>query len=262
MNADNQERAHRFLLAHLDDGTPFSKDQFRTASGWSNSAFSTYWSKRLKALVRRTQGRYSVAGTFERYRALGRFRRYMSQATAEAVSYDLSEYVSVVSYEFYLPLSHETTLRRTLDALFYDDIVTPRLKRINAARLEKHFPPAVLLGNETAIERARAFVNDKFRGYSVYHVNGRFRAAELATRTKATQLSQNGDSYLIDETTAVVRFIFPCRSQDESEAIQFVFHELFVRPIIDLISGEDEIWMIEGGVRSRAHVWSKTALRE
>ena len=74
----------------------------------------------------------------------------MSQTAAEAEGYDLTEYASVVTCEFYLPLSHETTLRRTLDALFYDDHY-PRLKRINGAALLKLFPPTMLLADETAV---------------------------------------------------------------------------------------------------------------
>jgi hypothetical protein len=40
--------------------------------------------------------------------------------------------------------------------------------------------------------------------------SGRFRTLNLMTMTEAARVEENGDRYLIDETTAIVRFIFPC----------------------------------------------------
>ena len=36
--------------------------------------------------------------------------------------------------------------------------------------------------------------------------------------------------YLIDETTAVTQFVFPC-AEDETEKVRFLFKELFVETI-------------------------------
>jgi len=41
-------------------------------------------------------------------------------------------------------------------------------------------------------------------------VNGRFRIQDLVSRVEAANSEAGGKPYLIDETTAIVRFIFPC----------------------------------------------------
>ena len=90
-----------------------------------------------------------------------------------------------------------------------------------------------------------------------------------------------GFDYLIDETTAIVRFIFPVgfpvknnnifgaeQFQEnlddsieneeiitESIRIRFLFKNLFVRKILDLVKGEDEIWMLESGIRNQLYIW-------
>jgi hypothetical protein len=252
----SQAQAHQFLLRHLENGTTFTRDEFRNATGWPPRTFRTYWSKRFTQVVERVGvGKYRVAGAFEKFRGVSAFRRYMSQATRERGVYALTKFPTVVTYEFYLPLAHEAALRRKLDALFYEDSVMPRLRRMNQDQLEALLPSQMLLDDLPTIERAREFVNRRFSGYSIYHVNGRFRADDLKTQTDAAESSSKGEPYLIDETTAVVRFIFPCGSESEADTTRLLFNELFVQPIIDVISGEDQIWMIEGGTGSRAHVW-------
>lgn len=63
-----------------------------------------------------------------------------------------------------------------------------------------------------------------------------------------------GRRYLVDETTAVTRFVFPC-NQDEGDKVRFLFKELFINPITEQVSGEDEIWVVESGTRNKVHVW-------
>jgi hypothetical protein len=75
------------------------------------------------------------------------------------------------------------------------------------------------------------------------------------------------EPYLIDETTAVVRFIIPCRSSRtthdgdfelgeleparaedvklEVQRIRTIFFELFVEALVPTIRGEKLIWMLE-----------------
>lgn len=97
--------------------------------------------------------------------------------------------------------------------------------------------------------------------------------------TEAATVEENGDRYLIDETTAIVRFIFPCGqpqklplglAQDfdvpepntddatgdaEADRIRWFFNALFVQSIVQVVNGEDEIWMVESGMRNRLHRW-------
>jgi hypothetical protein len=35
----------------------------------------------------------------------------------------------------------------------------------------------------------------------------------------------------------------------------FLVGVLFVQSIVQVVNGEDEIWMIEGGMRNRLHIW-------
>jgi hypothetical protein len=63
---------------------------------------------------------------------------------------------------------------------------------------------------------------------------------------------------LIDETTAVTRFIFPYQDDDELAKVKFLFQNLFIRSIIQLVNGEEQIWMIESGsAGNQLHVWER-----
>jgi hypothetical protein len=97
--------------------------------------------------------------------------------------------------------------------------------------------------------------------------------------TQAATVEESGDRYLIDETTAIVRFIFlcgkphrisPAPAQDfdipervsddhagvaEADQIRWFFNALFVQSIIQVVNGEAEIWMVESGMRNRLHIW-------
>lgn len=182
-NIDYQERAHRYLSARFKDLETFTKEEFQIATGWSESAFKTYWSKQLKWLLETTDSElYRVRGTFARYLNITDFRAHLSQVKGHANEYEYQEYEKVIVYEFYMPLAHEIALRMTLDSLFYEDVIIPRLKRIDAQSLTQHIPPEKLFGDAGAVDRARLFVDRKFGGYSIYHVSGRFRADSLCTQ--------------------------------------------------------------------------------
>jgi hypothetical protein len=83
----------------------------------------------------------------------------------------------------------------------------------------------------------------------------------------------------VDETTAIVRFIFPIGEEkiqkfnpsaayfdeinntdtrdytDEANTIRWFFYLLFVQSIVQVVNGEDEIWMVESGMKSKLHIW-------
>ena len=69
----------------------------------------------------------------------------------------------------------------------------------------------------------------------------------------AADLGRAIGRYLIDETTAIVRFIFPC--DEDEEAVRWFFNTLFVESIIQVVNGEAEIWMVESGMQNRLHIW-------
>ena len=72
-----------------------------------------------------------------------------------------------------------------------------------------------IYGHEQVVQLVHDFINNTIKGYSLYLVNGRYRADALAaSRTSAMQRAFASGRYLIDETTAVVRFILPFETKD------------------------------------------------
>jgi len=166
-------------------------------------------------------------------------------------AYAPTTYDHVVVLEFYLPLTQESALRRTLDSLFFEDALVPRLQQIGAGRLRQVFgaPDTDLL------DRVRRFIDQKFRGYSIYRVDGRFRSMPLTTLKGAAEIARTG-TYLSDETTAVCRFVFPCTG-DEPAKVRFLFDELFVAALTEKVKGEEEIWVVESGMRNQIRIWKR-----
>ena len=104
------------------------------------------------------------------------------------------------------------------------------------------------------------FIKDRLVGYSISHVDGRFRSDTLLTQDQAAALQKRGERYLVDETTAVTRFIFPYQEAGELAKIKFLFQTLFIRSIIQLVNGEEQIWMVESGSEgSQLHRWERLA---
>jgi hypothetical protein len=128
--------------------------------------------------------------------------------------------------------------------------------------------------------RVCEWIQERFGGYSISHVNGRFRADTLRTLSEAAQAQENLERYIVDETTAIVRFIFPCgtpvvrkpplspehfeafdpvpsgeHAAEEANRIRWFFGVLFVQSIVQVVNGEDEVWMVESGMQDRLHRW-------
>jgi hypothetical protein len=169
--------------------------------------------------------------------------------SSDPEAYEPATFEQVVVLEFYMPLTQEAALRRTLDSLFYEDAVLRRLHQIDPALLESMF------GGPSAITSARRFVDERFRGYSIYRVDGRFRSRALMTLKRAAEIASD-DTYLADETTAVCRFVFPCRDGDAAK-IRLLFDELFVAALTEQVKGEQEIWVIESGLRNQIRIWKR-----
>lgn len=259
MADDTTQRAlYAFLVEHLQTLEPFKKQDIQDITGWSHSALATYWSKQFKNFLEPVAGgQFRVRDRFRQFLDWRKFKNLVTQVKV-APSYAPTVYENFVTYEFYLPLAHENAMRTTLDSLFFEDIVLPRLKRIGAPKLLPFLPRGLFDPDPDTDERvysaAATFVADKFGGYSIYHVDGRFRAGDFTTQLQAMESQIKGQRYLIDETTAVVRFIFPCK-KDEAGVIQFMFENLFMNAITEQISGEDEVWVVETGLRNRVHKW-------
>lgn len=251
-----QRRAHEFLCARFRNQEPFTKEELRKAAGWTSKAFPTYWRKQFEALVKHVDAsHFRLRERFRLYLDWDKFHRYIvSQNRRISTEYSLTNYDAVVIYEFYMPLTHEGVLRETLDALFLKDEILPRLRQAGISEVEKEFGRHSGESDADLLERVCKFIAAKFGGYSIYHVHGRFRAAELETRDQVTDMGKRGQRYLIDETTAVTRFIFPCNAGEQTK-VRFLFRELFVRTITDLVN-EDQIWVVESGIKNSVQIWA------
>ena len=162
----------------------------------------------------------------------------------------------VLIYDFLMPLTHEAQLRTTLDALFFRDTLVDRLRTLRNDELEEVFPRAPEQGDWDHLEQVLDFIQERFVGYSMTHVNGRCRFGPLLSQDRVSEFERQGARYLMDETTAVTRFVFPYADDRELGRVRYLFGALFVRSMIELAHGEEQIWMIEIGPENRVHIWS------
>jgi len=251
---ENQRKVFEFLLDHFETKEPFSKQDLEGVTSWQGQTFGTYWSKQLRPFVIDVAGdKYRVSDGFGRYSTWEKFQPHVTQMRHVAsTDYQTLKFELVRIYEFFMPLTNEAYLRVALDALFYRDTVEARLKTIDASDLERVFPKRVSESAGEYTDRICEWISRRFGGYSIFHVSGRFRAQPLATRAA---VGLGASRYLIDETTAVTRFIFPCENDTEADQVEFFFTNLFVRAIIEVVNGEDEIWMVETGLKNQLHIW-------
>ncbi len=277
-----QKKAFVFLLKKFKSQEIFTKDEFQKATKWGDKTFKTYFSKQYKTLLIKSSDNknYKVSEAFRRFISWDKFKNHVTQNRHVATDYSIFGFDNVIIFEFFMPLTNEGYLRNALDALFYEDSVINRLKSIEKEELEKHFEKQNSETVQDYYERICKWISKIFGGYSISHVNGRFRAEDLCTRKEACNLIENDKDYLIDETTAIVKFIFPCGQNKiindlsfepildplknieinqeiikEANTIRFLFFKLFVQSIVLVINGEDEIWMMESGMRNRLHIW-------
>ena len=254
---DSQLRAFKFLTAHLQSQETFTKEEFKKETGWLvESTFNTYWRKQFRSFVEPIgNGRYHVRETFRPYMTWPKFRQHVTQVRQVVTDYSPLVFQNVLIYEFYLPLTNEEHLRTTLDSLFYKDTIIARLKTIGLKKLWVYLPLQNGESESDYLDRIVGLIEQRFVGYSITHVNGRFRAEKLLDRDQVARIQKEGRRYLIDETTAVAKFIFPCKDKLEADQTHYLFEALFIRSIIQLVNGEDEIWMVESGLQNRVHVW-------
>lgn len=258
-----QKKAFSFLHQRWVDQALFTSDEFRAATGWSEASFRTYLSKQFKGFLHRVGDKFRVRLNFRKVAKWERFRdEVVSQNRVCGRLYAPPEETCAVVFEFFMPLRNEEWLRSALDGLFFVEPLRNRVATRSHDRLREHFPFLEGETSESHQERVTEWISEKFGGYSVSHVSGRFRAVPVMTKAKALELEETGAGrYLIDETTAVVRFIIPCGSVGSSEkdaladaaVVRWVFEEFFVQTVLEAVDGEDEVWVMESGLRNRLH---------
>ena len=260
---DEQKAAFSFLRQRWMDQALFTKAEFQDAAGWSDVTFRTYFSKQFRGLVQEVGGKYRVRLNFRKFATWDRFRwEVVSQKRKHGRTYEFIESTCAVVFEFFMPLRNEEWLRSALDGLFFSEPLRNRVGTRAKNALLKNFPVREKETTEEHAERVTKWISDKFGGYSISHVSGRFRAAPVMTKSAAVQLELEGaERYLIDETTAVIRFIIPCGSpggsetdaNNEADVVRWVFEEFFVQTVLEAVDGEDQVWMMESGLRNRLH---------
>jgi hypothetical protein len=249
---ENQRSIFDFLTAHLDSQEPFTKQQLEQTTTWHGDTFRTYWSKQLaQFFTQLPNNKYRVTESFRPFTNWDKFRLHVTQVRRVAADYKKTA-GNVLTFEFFMPLSNENHLKTTLDALFYKDTILAKLKSKEDTELHKHFLNKPNEERQSYLDRLCGWISPRFVGYSITHVNGRFRAEPLCTQQEASRFRGR---YLVDETTAVTRFIFPCEDEREADQIRWFFELLFVDSIIQVVNGEAEIWMIESGLKNRLHIW-------
>lgn len=253
----NQRAVFDFLREKLEKQDTFTISELKGSTTWTEKTWKTYLPKQLAVFLKQVAGnKFRVSEAFRPYSQWSRFRKHVSQVRAAQPTYAYEPAPNVLIFDFYLPLANEEHLRSTLDSLFYKDTILRKLTWEDKKQIERHFPSGPNETPEAFYERVCDWISEKLIGYSISHVSGRFRARKLSTRAEALEASTRGDRYLVDETTAVTRFIFPCKGTDEAEQVTWFFKLLFVDTVKELVSGEDEILMLESGLRNQVHRWA------
>jgi hypothetical protein len=264
----NQRAAYDYLRARAIDGKDFTVKDFGAAANWKGTSPGTYVSKLYRQYLRVSsgRGRYTVIREFRRV-TWEEFRELVTQVRRPFASYTRTTYHCVVVYDFLMPLTREDRLRRALDELFYKDTLERRLEEIGLPQIKAIIPSNAGESDAAYVARVVSFINDRIGGFSISHVSGRFRVGEIVTRHEFIKKLAKDEPYLIDETTAVVRFIIPCDSskrkhetdfsfeepgqatiqavETEVDHIRRVFFEIFVEALVPTIRGEKLIWMLE-----------------
>ncbi len=288
-SSDKAILAYSFLRDKAKSGDEFTRQDLMTATSWSESSVSTYiskqWGSYLNADGRGASIRYKASRLFLRV-SQNEFLETFTQKRLVVPNYDRVKHEQLIQYEFLLPLSKEEQLRKALDDLFYVDTLQALILETGVDKLATLVPRDPGDDDVDYIKKVISKVGSYFGGYSIFHVQGRFRAAELTDITGAAEGLKKRKRYLIDETTAVVRFIAPCtsakiyfnedfhsivdalRTVDEVDEealsaevnlIRALFFFFFVEAVVWTVKGEDEIWLIETGPTRRLYRWMSKA---
>lgn len=275
---------HAFLTGHAQAETEFTFEDIKTVvTTWNErDTWDTYVSKKFKAFIDRSGDRYRVKKAFLKIR-LAEFAELFTQKSDPVPTWSRATYEHIVSYEFLMPLTREDKLRAALDEVFYRDTIDERTSMFDDAErgeLEQVIPRIGDEDDDAYRTRVATQLADIIGGYSITHVAGRFRASDVVTRREAAQKLVERTAYLIDETTAVVRFIMPCPNSKRAHGERFIhrgptetahlaadidlirtlFFLYFAEAIAETIKGEQLIWLVERSPEGeRIYAWEKAA---
>lgn len=268
------KRAFEFLMAHAQERKFFSVEQLSIDAGWNIAETRENISNRLSDLAYGEGEKYFAKPEILRVR-LADFKELLYQKKRLFTDYILEVSPSILIYEFFMPLSREDRLREALDNLFYRDTIEQRIQEIGVSRIRDglKLPPEY---SEAKIHQlVFDFMESTIGGYSIYMVSGRYRADRLASREEVITRPFAYGPYIVDETTAIVRFILPIETDAEkfeygkilepaskvidtekrAELMSWLFLNFFAEALIRVVQKEDEIWLLESGMRSAFYRW-------
>ncbi|MEX2237971.1 MAG: hypothetical protein WEB00_10590 [Dehalococcoidia bacterium] len=267
---DRQQRAKtafEFFKARALAGGKFGVDELGTATGWKPRTAKTHIDKHWKELIRDEGG--GIYTVLQEILGIGEddFLEVARQRQFVFRRYERHTYSAYAQYELLLPLTQEAKLRAALDDLFYTDSLRQRISEIGLPNIAKEIPRHHSETDDAYINRLLDFIGERFGGYSIGQVSGRYRAGDLLARNEAAELLLKHRRYLVDETTAVVRFIvkatgsrinhgrdfnpsaqglasLPFAGPRELEEVRFLFFRLFLEAVVRTVN-EEEVWLIE-----------------
>jgi len=278
VNAEESiRRAWEYLLERARDRRPFSVADLAAAADWSMDNTETNLSKRLSDVVYKTLGnRHELNASPEILRVrYSDFVDLFRQKQRLFTDYTLEHAESVLQYEFFMPLAREDRLREALDNLFYLDTIEQRITEVGLDAIREGLNIDADVTDDEAKQLVIEFIQGMIWGYSLSLVNGRFRHVNtLQTREVVARRSRAEGPYLVDETTAVVRFILPVDveevtgqrdmfaprpisqdTQHRAAQVRWIFLYFFAEAVTRVVKKEDEIWLLESGMKSKLYKW-------
>ncbi len=276
INLQNIKPVFDFLIVQFQKKMSFSADNLAQIAELPVSETNLIISDRLEELTTFDGKKYHVKPEILRVR-FEDFKELFLHKKQLFSDYVLEVSSSIQIYEFFMPLSREDRLREALDNLFYKDAIEQRIQEIGLLKIRE----GLKLSNEFSdVEISKIvfdFMESAVRGYSIYLVNGRYRADLLATHKEVISRPFGYGPYIVDETTAIVRFIFPVKSdaenyeqgeilepatkkggtQNRAKLMSWLFLNFFAEALIRVVPKEDEIWLLESGMRSAFYRWTR-----
>ena len=263
-----------FLIVQFNKQYSFSLDQLAKVSNWSLSDTQKNVTERLDDLLMLEGEDYKVKPEILRVR-FEDFKELFIQKKRLFTNYVLEVSSNILIFEFFMPLSREDRLREALDNLFYKDKIEQRIQEIGYSKIRDGLKLSVDISEKEINRIVIDFMESAVRGYSIYLVNGRYRADVLATQSEVLSRQFGYGSYIVDETTAVVRVIFPVETdaedyehgeilepasmaigmQNRAELMSWLFLNFFAEALIRVVPKEYEIWLLESGMRSAFYRW-------
>ena len=275
MTEDNEEvdseekirRSYEYFLDKYQKNEGFTRNELFNSLDWGKSTFDTYFTKMFRNFSIKIEDKYYLTEKFRKYSIWKSYRKFFSQTKGKKQKYKVENYKNVIIYEFFMPLTNEGALKSALDALFYKDTLIRRFSLIPISEIEAKFQRKTNEEDNEYYDRIYEWISEKFVGFSISHCKGRFRIGGLKTFKEVAIIQEQAGRYIEDETTAIVKFIFPCGEQNEEqnttstftqqeeELIRYFFEKVFVETILEVMIAEDEIWMLESGMRTKLHIW-------